>query len=59
MKAKNKVKRIERGIHARTDINQTNNSDNNKNNTNIILWYKIKLTHKENYKTYPRWPYHS
>ena len=37
MKAMNKVKRSEKDIHARTDIKQTNHSDNNKNNITIIL----------------------
>ena len=30
MKAMNKVKRSKKGIHAKTDIKQTNHSDNNK-----------------------------
>ena len=41
IKAKNKVKRSEKGIHARTDINQTNISDKNKNNINIICGIKL------------------
>ena len=38
MKAMAKTKRGEKGIHARTDTNQTDSGDENKIYINVILW---------------------
>ena len=38
MKAMAKIKRGEKGIHAKTDTNLTNSGDGNKIYINVILW---------------------
>ena len=38
MKAMAMVKRGEKGIHAKTDTNQTNDGDGNKIYINVVLW---------------------
>ena len=38
MKAMARIKRDEKGIHAKTDTNQTNGGDGNKIYINVVLW---------------------
>ena len=38
MRAMAKIKRDEKGIHAKTDTNQTNGGDGNKIYINVVLW---------------------
>ena len=38
MKEMAKIKRDEKGIHDKTDTNQTNSGDGNKIYNNVVLW---------------------